>query len=146
MLSYAKFRLFDTPAFMARDIQAMNNIARAWYCPIRFTDIPKDKNLYPQKILWPADYCDPTSKHVLTQNEHVHATFEKFVVQLETFLGVKRTVISLRTLWQEDNLLHFNESFDDYFRYTYETIVNKDSYDNNRDFVTSFEDSVGHHP
>ena len=79
------------------------------------------------------------------RNEEVHAKFEHFVTQLEKFLGVKRSVINLREWWKK-SFNHPQSNFDDYFRYTYEAILNRDSYKNNIGFVKDYEEAFGRHP
>ena len=98
-----------------------------------------------QRLLRPTDYSDPQFKFVVTQNQEVHAKFERFVSQLEEFLGVKRTVVDLRKMWNEQHY-HLSGSFDDYFKYTYEAIVNRDSYTNNIGFVKDYEKNFGRRP
>ena len=109
-------------------------------------DEPQTKNWEPRKILWPSEYCDPQSKYVVTQNEKVHAVFEEFVSKLEDFLGVKRTIVSLRDLWMKREPNQPEIDFDEYFRYTYEAILNRDSYTNNYGFVNDYKDVFDYHP
>ena len=139
-------RLFDTPAFFARDVESAQHFAKTWYPLQTVEDERHTKNWEPRKILWPSEYCDRQSKYVVTQNEEVHSVFEQFVSKLETFLGVKRTVVSLRDLWIERELDQSGKDFDEYFRYTYEAILNRDSYTNNVGFVNDYVDIFGYHP
>ena len=139
-------RLFDTPAFFAREVKSAQQFARTWYHLQTMEDVPQTQSWKPRKILWPSEYCDRQSKYVVTQNEEVHAVFEHFVSKLETFLGVKRTIVSLRDLWMRRELDQPEKDFDEYFRYTYEAILNRDSYTNNIGFVNDYENVFGYHP
>ena len=99
----------------------------------------------PCKVLWPSEYCSRVSKYVVSQNEEVHAVFEQFLLKLEAFLEVKRTVVSLRDLWVKRELDQPGKDFDDYFRYTYEAILNRDPYTNNLGFVKDYQDLFCYH-
>ena len=82
----------------------------------------------------------------MTHNEEVHNKFEHFVSELENYLGVKRTVVSLRELWNTRELHQEGLDFDEYFKYTYEAILNRDSYTNNLKFVADYRRKFGRHP
>lgn len=139
-------RLFDTPAFFARDVESAEHFAKTWYQLQSVEDVLQAKSWEPRKILWPTEYCDRHSKYVVTHNEDVHIRFEHFVSELEAFLGVKRTVVSLRDLWNKRELYQPGRDFDEYFKYTYEAILNRDSYTNNLGFVEDYKRVVGWHP
>lgn len=139
-------RLFDTPAFFARDVKSAEHIAKTWYRLQSTEEFQQAKSWNPRKILWPSEYCDRESKYVVTHNEEVQAKFEYFVSELEAFLGVKRTIISLRDLWNKQDLPQPRQTFDEYFKYTYEAILNRDSYTNNIGFVEDYHNAFGWHP
>lgn len=141
-----KSRVFDTPALLARDIKTTEYIARHWYSLDTLNRPSKDPSHHQRKLLWPSDYYDPESKFVVTQNQDVHATFESFVSKLERFFGVERTIVSLRDLWLKRDSPKSEQTFDDYFKYTYVTIINWDSYANNKDFVEDYQKDFGRHP
>ncbi|KAL9065806.1 MAG: hypothetical protein Q9161_007971 [Pseudevernia consocians] len=52
----------------------------------------------------------------------------------------------MRDLWNKQKPHHPEHSFDEYFKYTYETISNRDSYTNNVGFVKDYKDAFGWHP
>lgn len=138
-------RLFDTPAFFARDVKSAEYIAKTWYHQ-SVKDLPNHKSWNPRKILWPSEYCDRQSKYVVTHNEEVHIKFEHFVSELEAFLGVKRTIVNFRDLWNKRQLHQPGQDFDEHFMYTYEAILNRDSYTNNIGFVKDYETTFGCYP
>ena len=139
-------RIFDTPAFFARDVDSSEHIAKTWN-DIRSAETAREtKSWSPTKILWPEEYCDRQSKYAITQNEEVHNQFEQFVFELESYLGVKRTIVSLRDLWNMRKPHHLGQEFDEYFKYTYETILNRDSYVNNLSFVRDYQETYDWHP
>ena len=139
-------RLFDTPAFFTRNVESAEHFAKTWYQLQSVKDVLQPKNWKPCKILWPSEYCNRQSKYVVTHNEEVHIKFEHFVSELEAFLGVKRTTVSLRDLWNKRELHQPERDFDEYFKYTYEAILNRDSYTNNINFVRDYKKTVGWHP
>ena len=139
-------RLFDTPAFFARDMKSAEQIAKTWYHIQSVGNTQQTKTWRPRKILWPSEFCDCGSKYVVTHNKEVHVKFEHFVSELEIFLGVKRTIINLRDLWNKRDPHRPGQTFDEHFKYTYETILNRDSYTNNVGFVKDYEDTFGWHP
>lgn len=139
-------RLFDTPAFFARDIESAEHFAKTWYHLKCVEDEPETKSWKPCKILWPSEYCDRQSKYVVTHNEEVHLKFEHFVSELERYLGVQRTIVSLRDLWNKSKFHQPERNFDEYFKYTYEAILNRDSYTNNVEFVKDYNRVFGCHP
>ena len=134
-------RMFDTPAPFVRRLDSVEAVAKTWYSP----HLQESTSWRPQKVLWPSDYCDPDSKWAITQNQEIHAKFEKFVSELERFLGVKRTVVNMRELWNEKHR-QLSRDFDAYFNYTYEAILNRDSYTNNNEFVNDYKEAYGRHP
>ena len=134
-------RMFDTPALLVRRFDSVKPVAKTWYSSY----LQESTSWRPQRLLWPSDYCDPDSKFAITQNQEVHAKFEKFVSELEEFLGVKRTVVNMRELWNEKHR-HLSQDFDAYFKYTYEAILNRDSYTNNIEFVNDYIEAFGRHP
>ena len=138
--------LFDTPAFFTRNINEAEYFAKTWYELRPFDGVLQAESWKPCKILWPSEYCDRQSKLVVTHNEEVHLKFEHFVSKLEAFLGVKRTIVSLRDLWNQRELHQPKPDFDEYFKCTYEAILNRDSYKNNIDFVKAHEKTLGWHP
>lgn len=138
-------RLFDTSAFFARDMKSAEYIAKTWYRLTCVEGIPETKSWKPCKILWPSDYCDRRSKYVVTQKEEVHLKFEHFVSELEAYLGVQRTIVNLHDLWNDREPHQPGKGFDEYFKYTYETILNRDSYTNNIDFVEDYNKVFGCH-
>ena len=139
-------RIFDTPAFFARDVKSAEHFAKTWYHLQSFEHPQKTKSWKPCRILWLKEYCDRESKYVVTHNEEVHVKFERFVSSLEKFLGVQRTIVGMRDLWNKQKPHQPEHSFDEYFKYTYETISNRDSYTNNVGFVKDYKDAFGWHP
>ena len=139
-------RLFDTPAFFARKAKSAEEFAKAWYRLHSIENIGQATIWKPRKILWPSEYCDRQSKYAVTHNEEVHIKFEHFVSELEKHLGVKRTILSLRDLWNTRELQQAGRSFDEYFKYTYEAILNTDSYTSNLKFVEDYQEEFGRHP
>ena len=136
-------RLFDTPAFFARKAESAEQFAKTWYRLQPGEDVGPANIWKPGKIIWPSEYCDRQSKYVVTHNEDVHIQFEHFVSELEKYLGVKRTTVSLRDLW---NTREAGRDFDEYFKCTYEAILNSDSYTNNLKFVEDYQEVSGRHP
>ncbi len=138
--------LFDTPAFFARGVKLAEHIAKTWYHLQSVEDLQRSKGWNPRTILWPKEYCDRQSKYVVTQNEEVHIKFEHFVSELEKFLGVRRTIVSLRDIWKKRKPHQPEQNFDEYFKYTYEAILNRDSFTNNAGFVEDYTNAFGWHP
>ena len=139
-------RLFDTPAFFARDVESAEYIAKTWYRLKSVENVPEINSWKPCKILWPSEYCDRQSKYVVTHNEEAHLKFEHFVSELEAYLGVQRTIVNLRDLWNMKESHQPGTNFDQYFKFTYEAILNRDSYTNNVKFVKDYEKDFGCHP
>ncbi|KAK0128233.1 hypothetical protein ONS95_000211 [Cadophora gregata] len=109
---------FDVPAFLSRDVKAVNNFAHKWFGAQRF---PLSTAKKPTRILYPLDYTDPSRERTMSTNKQVLDVFESFVAKLEAYLGVKRTP-------------------------TYEYILNYDSWHNNRQFVSDYNKKFGRNP
>ncbi|KAL8940786.1 MAG: hypothetical protein Q9211_002108 [Gyalolechia sp. 1 TL-2023] len=98
-------RMFDVPCFFARDISKFKEFACAWYGtdlqPDRVTQVVFSSFAKPHthihgkppKILYPLDY---TEKFGGEQKRLI----DGFVRDLESALGVKRTLLSLATEWE----------------------------------------------
>lgn len=55
-------------------------------------------------------------------------------------------MVTLRDLWNKREPHRPGHNFDKYFKHTYKTILNRDSYPNNIWFFKDYEDSFGWHP
>ena len=98
-------RIFDVPCFFGRDISKFRDFACAWYGadlqldrrtqPISslFTNSGVLVHGKPPKILYPMDF-------MLKFGGEQKRLIEGFVKDLESALGVKRTILSLAREWE----------------------------------------------
>lgn len=100
----------DTPGITCRDIALLHEVSKTLFkspnqkvCTgLRMAKEAPDGNermkfRLPGKLLYPRDYWDPWMS-----NAQSH-TLERFVQELEKFLGVERTTINLADKWIHDN-------------------------------------------
>lgn len=98
---------FDTFGGLARDAQLFNTISELLYGSPEFQS-PKNR---PKRILLPTDFWP-------VAHEESQAAFEVFVTNLESYLGVNRTTISMTELWKKTNPVGTNKSIEEYFHNT----------------------------
>lgn len=73
--------------------------------------------------------------------------FEAFISRLETFLGVKRTEISLEETWQQHNPEGVTESLSEYMEHVFEWAGNPDQWTGLfQDFLPEYEARFGKPP
>jgi hypothetical protein len=104
--------------------------------------LPNNKGSYPKTILYPRDWCDPDRGDEVLCVDEARRTFEGFVVSLENFLGVQRTVVDIKRLWLKTT----ETSFEETFRYTYEAILSRESLENGKGFVKEYMNTFGRNP
>jgi len=106
---------FDTVGEFARDAEAFAKLSKALYGPINDSGCKKK----PTKILYPTDYW-------AIDHEESEALFEQYVAKLESYLGVKRTQVSLEEVWQTTKPLETELSLSEYFEHVFKWSANPD--------------------
>jgi hypothetical protein len=90
--------------------------------------------VYPVDI-WPVPHAESQT------------VFDSFVNDLETYLGVKKTEISLEELWQETKPVESPLPLKDYFNDVFEWVANIDQWHGFfKDFVSEYRSRFGHTP
>ncbi|TGO51362.1 hypothetical protein BOTNAR_0359g00120 [Botryotinia narcissicola] len=87
---------FDVPAFFGRDISRFREFADLWYGSSPQLTKSGVESKAPTTILYPLDYL-PTS------NKAQMDFIDSFVRDLEGFLGVRKTEISLAEMWRNSS-------------------------------------------
>ena len=82
---------FDTPCVFGRDIQRFETFIRAWYGPPE-TDGPIGRSR-PTSVIYPLEYFP-------TENKEQMRCIDSFVSDLESFLGIKASRISIAERWE----------------------------------------------
>ena len=80
--------MLSTPGFLGRDLGKFRAFADVWYD----RNLTKDDRKV-SRIIWATDYWD-------TINREQREIAERFVQDIEVFLGLTRTKVSFRELWE----------------------------------------------
>ena len=120
------FTDWDTPCLFGRDITRFEEIARVWYAS-KMLSKPHERLKKPA-IIYPLDYFP-------VQNTMQMEIVDRFVSDLERYLGVVIFKVSIASLWDKDPPLEGKgQSVEDYLR---DTVINsyyREFYDNTEKF------------
>ncbi|KAJ6091605.1 hypothetical protein N7467_003574 [Penicillium canescens] len=103
----------DTAGVFARSAELWSRVAHAWY---------KDFDAYHSypKTLW---YPETSFTPEAINNSHASALIEKFVADVEDFLGATRTRVNLDAAWNATRPANATSTLEDMLHYTYGTLV-----------------------
>ncbi|CAH0051726.1 unnamed protein product [Clonostachys solani] len=128
---------WDTIGGFSRTAAEYLTLAQALYGS-RETYYKTFKN--PTKLIYPTDYWP-------VKDEPSEKLFEAFITQVEDFLGVKRTRISLADLWNESRPADTDETIDQYLNHAFEWSANRDQWLGLlKPFIQDYTDKMGKPP
>ncbi|KAJ5343259.1 hypothetical protein MYU51_021373 [Penicillium brevicompactum] len=103
----------DTAGVFARSAELWSRVAHAWYQDF---DV---YHSYPKTIWYPEASFTPEA----INNSHASALIEKFVADVEVFLGTTRTRVDLDTQWNATRPANVTTTLEDMLHYTYGTLI-----------------------
>ncbi|KAI1365982.1 amidase signature enzyme [Xylaria arbuscula] len=127
-------RIYDTAGFLTRNIKTLRTVFQSVVAP-------SDRRLLgkPTTLLYPTDYFP-------FPEPHAQGALDQFVERLESYLGIKRTVININEMWMKQNPDSRGRALDDYLNNTVSDILTSDSYHSHAGFVRSYREAVGRDP
>ncbi|KAI1151056.1 amidase signature domain-containing protein [Nemania diffusa] len=129
----------DTPGITCRDIALLHEVSKTLFKTPDGNERMKFR--LPGKLLYPRDYWDPWMS-----NAQSH-TLERFVQELEKFLGVERTTINLADKWIHDNPEDSNRMpIEEYLNDTFMNLLWKGYYDEYQMFQNDYMAKFGNPP
>ena len=112
----------DTFGYLTRDMDIFMTVARAVHTP----KLLERKVLFqiarkPMKLLYPTEYWP-------VDDPDLQAQYEAFITQLEKYLGIARSPISLEQLWNDHNPVNTTQSLEEYFFTTFPQMTGRDQW------------------
>jgi len=90
--------------------------------------------------LYPEDYWP-------SPDSQSQVLFDQFISRLEKFLGVKRTIINLESLWNETSPSGTSGTLQEHCEHIFEWVANLDQWEDLlQPFITDYEAAFGHQP
>jgi hypothetical protein len=130
------YRKFDTVGGFARTAAEFKTLARALYG----SSVTAASSKKPTRLLYPTDYWP-------VQDDASQKVFSAFIARLESFLGIKRTLVNFEDIWAKTRPEGEYKTLEQHFNQVFEWGANPDQWNYFlKDFLEDYQAKFGKPP